>query len=89
MLNRILNKIDHIDERINSVDVTLAAQEQNLAHHMRRTELAEKSIEILAAEMKPIRKHVGHVEGGFKVIGGISILMGITLALLQFFGVVL
>ena len=87
MSTRILNKIDNIDEKIGNIDVTLATQEENLKHHMRRTELAEESIEILAKQIKPISKHVYHVEGAFKLLGLGSVVLTIIFGLMKVFGV--
>lgn len=50
-LGRIEEKIDSIADRLNSIDVTLAKQEQQLAYHIRRTDLLEEQV-------KPISDHV-------------------------------
>lgn len=48
IFNRVMDKLDTIDTRINSIDKTMVKHEENLSEHMRRTELAEKAIETLA-----------------------------------------
>lgn len=43
-LDRIEDKIDKLGERLNSIDVTLAAQHVSLEHHIRRTEILEEVV---------------------------------------------
>jgi hypothetical protein len=43
-LHRIENKVDHIAEKIEVINVTLAAQHESLVHHIRRTELLEEDL---------------------------------------------
>lgn len=69
-LNRLEDKLDHISEKIGSIDTTLAAQHVSLKEHMRRTSLLEE-------DMKPIKKHVHHVHGALKLIGLIATIAGI------------
>ena len=70
----VIDKLIKIDSRLSSVDITLAKQHEQLAEHMRRTALAEESI-------KYVNRHVNMVEGGLKILGLISILIGIYKAL--------
>jgi len=66
----IENKLDRIDARLNSIDVTLVAQHVSLKDHIRRTEILEN-------EVKPIQKHVAMVNGALKFIGLLGILAGV------------
>lgn len=77
-LLRLEGKIDKIQKRIASVDVTLAAQAEQLAGHIRRTEIAEERLDHHDVELAPLQKHVHHVEGGLKLLGLISVLAGIA-----------
>ena len=61
-LERIENKIDHIGEKIVSLDITSAKQQTSLDEHIRRTELLEN-------EVRPLKKHVDMVNGGLKLLG--------------------
>lgn len=56
------------DERLDAIDKTLVKQEENLRHHMYRTELAEKRIEQLDDDLKPIQDHVNTVSNIGKII---------------------
>ena len=70
-MDDIRKKLDKIDDRIASIDVTLAAQHVTLKEHIRRTELLE-------ADVRPIKDHVTRMQGAIKLITIIS--LGVTLA---------
>ncbi len=44
-------KLDSIDKRLASIDITLAKQETHLAEHMRRSEANEKAVSILQKQL--------------------------------------
>ena len=75
-LKRLEFKIDKIDQRINNVDVTLAAQHESLKDHIRRTNLLEEQV-------KPIEKHVNMVNGAIKFIGILGIIAAIIEAVVM------
>lgn len=72
ILTLILDKIEKIDDRLNSVDKTMIKQESNLAEHMRRTDLLEiqqKSMfSHLGSEIDPIKSHVEKVKAILKFL---------------------
>lgn len=67
---RILDKLDSIDGRLGSIDVTLAKQNVTLEEHIRRTELLE-------LDVQPIKKHVAMFEGALKLIGAVGLIAGV------------
>lgn len=71
-LDKIETKVDMIEERISSIDVTLAKQAKDLEHHIYRTELAEQNLDLIRQEMVPVKKHVALMDAGLKVIGAIA-----------------
>lgn len=46
-------KLDIMNDKIHSLDVTSAKQEVNLQLHMKRTEIAEKKMEIFEEKVMP------------------------------------
>lgn len=74
--NRMESKLDHIVDKIGSIDVTLAAQHVSLKEHIRRTE-------ILEAQVAPIQKSVTMAHGVLKLIGLISLVATICEGALQ------
>ena len=71
-LDKIEAKVDLIEEKISSIDVTLAKQAKDLEHHIYRTELAEQNLELIRQEMVPVKKHVALMDAGLKIIGALS-----------------
>lgn len=73
---RMEDKLDHIVDRIGSIDVTLAAQHVSLKEHMRRTELLE-------GQMAPLQKTASMVHGVLKLIGLLALVATICEGALQ------
>jgi hypothetical protein len=89
----LFNKLDKMNDKIGHLTVNQAIMNKSLEEHMRRTEAAEKSIDllktstersidILKQEMKPIQLHVSRMNGGLWWLGVattiVSILAGLT-----------
>lgn len=83
LLEKIYQKQEHLSEEISDIKVTLAKQEENLRLHMYRTELAEKSIEILKEELKPVKAHVILIQGVAKYLGLSSIFVSLVFTVFQ------
>lgn len=71
-LDKIEAKVDLIEEKISSIDVTLAKQAKDLEHHIYRTELAEQNLDLIRQEMVPVKKHVALMDASLKIIGVLS-----------------
>ena len=85
-MDRLLEKLDKIEEKIANIDVTLAKQHVSLDTHIKRTDLLEKLVnEIRKEEIAPISKHVARVEGALKFVGFLSVLIGIAAGVKSFF----
>lgn len=75
---RIEYKMDRLVEVQNEILV-------NLSEHMRRTELAEESIEKLAEAIKPVQEHVAVVRGMGRVTAWlVGIAAGIATVVMLF-----
>ena len=72
--SRIEQKLDSVDISIKSIDITLAKQSVLLDEHIKRSNLLE-------AKLQPVEKHVAMVEGALKLVGLISLVLGIISAL--------
>ena len=46
MSDEINDKLDKLDARLDEMDKTLVSQHESLKHHMYRTEIAEKRLEL-------------------------------------------
>lgn len=79
----LVAKIEAVLGRVHSIDRTLVRQEQSLADHIRRTELAEESIKMLRTDFKPVQKHIYMVNGILKFIGFLTVVASLTVAILK------
>ena len=55
-------KLDLIIQKISSIDVTLASQNEVLKDHTRRSLANEESVKLLSNELKPVLSHVAIVD---------------------------
>lgn len=77
LLNRIYDKVEVLDSRLDSIDKTLVRQEANLQIHMKRSDHLEKLVSHVETQMKPIQKHVIGVELFLKFLGIVSVVVAI------------
>lgn len=87
-LEKFESKIDKLDSRLDSIEKVQIKQEANLGEHMRRTDLAEKNMDSLRADFKPIQKHVAYMEGALKGFGLVAMCVAIgagIVKIIQFF----
>lgn len=79
-LEKIDTKLDKVDERLNSIDVTLVKQNADLEHHIYRTSIAEKRLDILQSQVEPLSKFQERVNTVFRIVGivctGIGMIIG-------------
>lgn len=89
LVEKIDTKLDKVDERLNSIDVTLVKQESSLEHHIFRTGLAEEQLELLRADIKPLKKRHELMNGVFRIIGvaatGLGLLIGVAKIAVEIF----
>ena len=77
-LQKIDSKLDRLDERLDSAEKVAIKQEHNLELHMKRSDLLEKSQNELKEYVKPILKAYTVLWGITKIVGSISVLVGIA-----------
>lgn len=66
--SRVLDKLDEMDKRIDSIDITLAKQHLSLEEHIKRSNMLE-------AKLEPVEKHVQSVNAVLKFAGGVALLL--------------
>lgn len=76
---RVLEKLDKMDDRLNSVDKTLAEQHVSLKDHIRRTEILEEQV-------KPIEDNMTMAKGVLKFIGFGATAIGAAVAIAKGLG---
>lgn len=67
---RIWRMLERMDERLDAMNIILAANTKSLEEHMRRTELLEN-------EIRPIKSHVSLINAGAKIL---SVVLTLALA---------
>lgn len=82
-LDKIVDKLELIDRRLDNVDVTLGQQSEQLKHHIYRSDLNEENIEMLRTEAKPVIKAYEQFGGMLKLIGGLAIVAGLVKAVIE------
>lgn len=80
-LEAIENKVDRLDERLDTIEKVLIKQELNLEIHIKRTNLLEESVELLRQDLRPVERHVDYIHGALKFIGIVSLIVGIFVAI--------
>jgi hypothetical protein len=81
-IKTVISKLDKLDERIDSIDITLAKQHVSLDEHIRRTELNEKALELMAEETNGRLKKLESSKD--MIMGGVTIIT-ILAAVIMFF----
>lgn len=80
---RILDKLEVMDQRLDNIDVTLAKQSVMLDNHIYRTKLAEQNIEILKEDLTPILKKDHMIMGVFRFLGIVATIASFIYTLLK------
>jgi hypothetical protein len=76
LLQEMSKSLERLDVSVDSINVTLAVQAEQLKHHIKRTELLEE-------EFKPVREHVTRVNALILLLGGILALLGTVKAIIE------
>lgn len=94
---RRLDKMEHRQElhardsdvRLDNIEKVLIVQEQNLKEHMRRSDHLEDVVETMREkEITPMRKHINMVEGAFKFLGILGVIVSVIGGILKIVGII-
>ena len=78
-MNKIEEKLDRIDRRIDSLDKHLAVYNTQLKFHIKRTDMLEE-------EVKPLKSGLIKAQGAMMFIGVLATVISIGVALWGVFG---
>jgi len=80
--------MEKYEQILTDMRVDIAEIRKDLAHHIYRTELAEKGLQITRQELKlrmePVERHIHRIEGVVKAVGIFALLAGIGSGLYTF-----
>lgn len=81
-LKLILTQIDKVDSKVNAISKdtnemkqVVARQEIHLEHHIKRSDLIEKHLELVSGRIEPIEGWVRTFSNAFKIFGFITALL--------------
>lgn len=81
IVGRVLDKLDKVDSRLNDIDKTLVRNTVSLEEHMKRSDNLEKMITKVESDMLPLQKHVSYMHGAFKLVGVLSLVVGLLVGI--------
>jgi len=83
------NQHDELDRRLDNIEKVMIAQEINLRDHMRRSDQLEQLMNTMQErDLKPLHRHVTMVEGVFKFLGLVALVLTIISGAASLFGLV-
>lgn len=85
--DKLEQKLNKVEDRLDIMDKTLIKQEANLEAHMKRSDLLEASQHDLKEAVKPIIKVYTVTWGLTKITAGVGLIISIIGAILKIFGV--
>ena len=85
---RIEGKLDSLSDTLHAVDKTLVGQHASLAEHMRRTALAEESIDLIRKDLQPVKAHINRIDGGIRLVGFITLAVSLIGGILKIFSII-
>lgn len=77
------DKLDILDERLDSVEKLMALQENNLQYHIKRTDLSEQSLAVFREELQQSKLLMAQIQFFGKLLSWIGGATGFILAILQ------
>jgi hypothetical protein len=93
LLEGLTDKVDEqhkdIDRRLDNIEKVMIVQELNLKVHMKRSDNLEDLVNaIQEKELKPLHKHVSQVEGVFKFLGLLALILTIATGISKLLGLI-
>lgn len=77
------DKLDSVNSEIAEIRVVQTEQAADLKHHIYRTDLAEKRIEMLQVEITPLSQVYERAKGVFQIVGIVSSGLGLAFTALK------
>lgn len=79
----VIDKLDILDERLDSVEKVLFLQENNLQYHIKRTDLAEQSLSIFKQDLEQSKLLMANIKFFGKLLTWIGAITGFVHVLIQ------
>lgn len=83
-----MSPIERLAESLAKITVDIAEIKRDLAHHIRRTDLAEEQLDLIKADLRPVQAHVLMMGGALKLVGILALLVTLLGGILKIFNIV-
>lgn len=80
-LDKIDTKLDGLVAKTTEIEKHLAVYNKELERHIEGTVQNREAIKLLDKKLSPIQSHVDRIDGALKLIGIVSILVGIAVGI--------
>lgn len=77
------DKLDILDERLDSVEKLMALQENNLQYHIKRTDLSEQSLAVFREELQQSKLLMAQIQFFGKLLSWVGAGTGFILVVIQ------
>lgn len=79
-------RLGRLEDKLDRVLEIQVEMQQDVAHHIYRTELAENNIEKIASQIRPVQEHVAFIRGLGRLVMAISAIGAALATVIQLIG---
>lgn len=83
LLEKILEKQEKLSEKQETMNIVLAENTLILKEHERRSIANEEAVQMLREEIKPLQKHKDAFNTAMKLMGILSVIVGVIAGLIK------
>jgi uncharacterized membrane protein YheB (UPF0754 family) len=84
-LEKMNEKLDAIVAKQGEMNITLVRLTDSVEVHVKRSDLLEERVDLLAGDLKPVEDHVTMVNGALKFLVYLGAVVGLVAGLLKIF----
>ena len=84
-MDTIKESIEEIKKDIGEIKTSQKVMERDIAHHIKRTDIAEENLKLLRGDLRPVEDHVAMMNGALKFLGIVSVLVAIVSGIFKIF----
>jgi uncharacterized protein YoxC len=84
---RLIEALKEINDKLHNMDKTLTVQQEQLAYHIKRTDLLEEQTNLMKKETDMVADHVSRINTIGQVILKVFAALGVIASIMASFGV--
>ncbi|NJO65451.1 MAG: hypothetical protein HC836_47380 [Richelia sp. RM2_1_2] len=85
LILEIIKTLERIDINMDSINITLVRQEENLKNHMKRSDALEAHVKALEETVVKAQNKILKAEGALSFIGVLAVILGIIAGFVELF----